>query len=378
MKHLMILTRGFFESPAGVNSTKPAFMSEAFSADVIYMVYDRQYKKYDLGGFWLLGCYIPKIIRISRLVSSIYYSLQVFAKSIYRHWFVKRYSAIVSINPISSGVLGWLISRFLRVVFVVEVNGNYASAYVWHEGKENLAATLKHRVALALVPFVLNRADAVKLLYPDQLHPYGRNIDLKREPFVFHEFTQVSTFQLSGHDEGYVLFIGAPWYIKGVDLLIDAFAKVARRFPDAKLKIVGWFPGDDERILKNLAQGISQIEICKPVFYAEAQRLIDRCSFFVLPSRTEGMGRVLLEAMAHKKALIGSNVDGIPHYVKDGFNGMLFNSGNSDMLAEKIIYLYENSDKRRELAENGFRYVRECLSEEKYVRHYADMLSGLM
>ena len=54
-----------------------------------------------------------------------------------------------------------------------------------------------------------------------------------------------------------------------------------------------------------------------------------RCRVFVLPSRTEAMGRVLIEAMAMGKTCIASAVDGIPHYVRDEDTGLLFRSGDA-------------------------------------------------
>ena len=77
------------------------------------------------------------------------------------------------------------------------------------------------------------------------------------------------------------------------------------------------------------------------------------CSLFVLPSRTEAMGRVLLEAMACKKPIIASNVGGIPEIIKDGYNGLLFESENVDDLAEKIRLVLSNKKYPTMLRNNG-------------------------
>ena len=101
------------------------------------------------------------------------------------------------------------------------------------------------------------------------------------------------------------------------------------------------------------------------------------CSLFVLPSRTEAMGRVLIEAMACKKPIVASNVDGIPTIVKNDFNGLLFESENVDDLAEKIDRLLGNKDLAKKLAENGYIYAQTQLSEQKYVENFRDMVKNL-
>jgi glycosyltransferase involved in cell wall biosynthesis len=115
-----------------------------------------------------------------------------------------------------------------------------------------------------------------------------------------------------------------------------------------------------------------------PVWYDDVIQLIQDCSIFVLPSRTEAMGRVLLEAMAAKKPIIASNVDGIPTYIKHGYNGLLFESENVDDLAIKIKDVLNNSEYATTLAENAYAYVNLELSEEKYVEAYRDFVERVV
>ena len=90
------------------------------------------------------------------------------------------------------------------------------------------------------------------------------------------------------------------------------------------------------------------------------------------------MGRVLLEAMAAKKPIIASNVDGIPTYIKHGYNGLLFESENVDDLAIKIKDVLNNSEYATTLAENAYAYVNLELSEEKYVEAYRDFVERVV
>jgi len=76
------------------------------------------------------------------------------------------------------------------------------------------------------------------------------------------------------------------------------------------------------------------------MFYDDLQKEFLACRCFVLPSREEGMGRVLLEAMASAKPVIGANVGGIPALIEDGKNGYLFESEDVDELAKKLDLIF--------------------------------------
>jgi glycosyltransferase involved in cell wall biosynthesis len=174
----------------------------------------------------------------------------------------------------------------------------------------------------------------------------------------------------------YVLFLGSPWDLKGVDVLIDAYRRISGRFPQFRLRIVGWFPEPGLTHLRELAGGDPAIQIEKAVHYEEAMRLVANSYAVVLPSRSEAMGRVLLEGMAYGKPVIASRVDGIPTYVKEGVNGLLFESENSAELAERLAGVLADPAAAARLGRQAHEYVRAHLSEEKYLEYYHGMLSG--
>ena len=118
----------------------------------------------------------------------------------------------------------------------------------------------------------------------------------------------------------------------------------------------------DLTITKALQKATRNIEFHKPVFYDKVVKLMAGCSLFILPSRTEAMGRVLLEAMACEKPIIASNVGGIPEVIKNGYNGLLFKSENVDDLADKIRLVLSNKKFALMLGNNAFYMLRKnCL-----------------
>jgi glycosyltransferase involved in cell wall biosynthesis len=92
---------------------------------------------------------------------------------------------------------------------------------------------------------------------------------------------------------------------------------------------------------------------------AQVAELLHGCEVFVLPSRSEPFGIVLLEAMACKKPIIATTVGGIPEIIEDGKTGILVEPDNPDALAKALIALLRNPALRRTIARNGYVTVRE-------------------
>jgi len=118
-------------------------------------------------------------------------------------------------------------------------------------------------------------------------------------------------------------------------------------------------------------------ELKKPVFYDEMQEILQGCILLALPSRSEAMGRVLIEAMACGKAIVGSRVGGIPNVVQDGMTGLLVEPGNVEDLARKLRLLLEDKDLRGRMGKAGYERARTVLSGQNYARSFCAMLAGL-
>jgi len=141
--------------------------------------------------------------------------------------------------------------------------------------------------------------------------------------------------------------------VKGFDILIKAFANIAAKYQNIKLYIIGGGP-EEEKLKKN----IRNLNLRKRVFLLgerdDVNKLLNGTDIFVLPSREESRALVLLEAATNKKAIIASNVGGIPEFIKHRKNGLLFQSLNHNDLAKKIEILIKNQKLRTGLAEQAF------------------------
>jgi glycosyltransferase involved in cell wall biosynthesis len=266
------------------------------------------------------------------------------------------YDLFITYDPLKTGLLGSILCRLFNARLVTEVNGDYTDDTIYMDIKNPLKRWFKKFSMVTVEKHVLKRADAIKLLYDGQVDFFK---PFPREPYIarFQNFVDANRFKNLG-EEKVVLFAGYPFWIKGVDVLIEAFKIISPKYPEWQLKILGHYP--DQRFLDGYIQGHPQIAHHPAVDPDDMPEHIGRCGLFVLASRTEAMGRVLLESMAAGKPRIGSRVGGIPSVIEDGVDGLLFEKASPLDLAHKLDLLMGSPEERQKLGNNArARYERE-------------------
>lgn len=130
-----------------------------------------------------------------------------------------------------------------------------------------------------------------------------------------------------------LLFVGRFDRIKGIDLLIKAFAKIQKVEKNVRLNLVGY--GYEEKKLKELSANLginNKIEFYSKKKHIELIQFYKRADIFILPSYSEGQSITLLEACAAKLPIIATDVGDNKLLVKNNYNGFLINK-----LSEKDI-----------------------------------------
>jgi glycosyltransferase involved in cell wall biosynthesis len=173
---------------------------------------------------------------------------------------------------------------------------------------------------------------------------------------------------------------------KGTEFLIRAIPAVLEKFPDAKLLIVGAGPERDVLVRQVRELGLeNRVIFLGFISKTDLIAYYHSADVFVLPSinragKTEGLGVVLLEAMASGCPVIGSNVGGIPDIIVDGENGFLVPEQDPAALAEKIIQILSNDDLTDQFRKSGYetvqtRFTWEIISK-KFSEVYCTVLEG--
>lgn len=155
---------------------------------------------------------------------------------------------------------------------------------------------------------------------------------------------------------------------KGYDILLKAYKEVADHFSDLKLEIIG--TGYLESDLKNLSKKLGITNSVRFLGSMPNESVVERMnnwSVFILTSRWEGFGIVLIEAMALEKPVVATKVDAIPEVVEDGVTGYLCESENHHEIAQAIITLLKDKEKAREMGKLGRKRVERYFTIEKMV-----------
>lgn len=375
-RKLLLLAKGYVDRTSIPIQERLNYLSERFYGNYIFIDYKRDDDEITSIGNFKLHSHLyhpqPALLKHVRfLCRSLFVGLYLSIKN-------RDYDVIISPNPLTTGVIAILIGKVTSTKVVIEVNGNFDSAFTKNSNEFRFFDYIKHKFSEILIPFTLKYADRVKLVYRNQLLPLNlKNIDnIKTSSFV--NFVPISHFATSEKkDNKYILLLGYPWFLKGVDILINAFNKISPKYPEYRLKVVGWCP-EGKKVFEAMKEGNDKIELCDSVYYDGVIKYMTECSLYVLASRTDSSPRVLREAMASKKPIIASNIDGVPDLIIDKYNGLLFEKENIDDLAEKIDMILSDKDLASTLAENGLKHVQSEFSEDRYVNNYFKMVNDLL
>jgi glycosyltransferase involved in cell wall biosynthesis len=174
-----------------------------------------------------------------------------------------------------------------------------------------------------------------------------------------------------------VLGVGRFSEEKGFDILVNAWAKVISKEPNARLILVG--EGQDMQALKDIAQqhGISRAIS----FEGNRDNVLDyliKANVYVLPSRNEGMSNSLLEAMSMGRACIASDIPANWSVITPEVDGLMFKKNNPDELADRIVELLQNPKLVEKLGANARDTIISRFSIEVIAKKYVQLYSQLV
>lgn len=263
-----------------------------------------------------------------------------------------------------------LVGRALarsRAAVVLDVHGDWRAPTRLYGSP---ARRLLDPLSDALVRTALRRADAVRtvsaytsgLVRAEGVEPaaeFPAYMDL--EPFTARPIGPLPTRPRA-------LFVGVLERNKAVDVLEEAWRVVARQVPDAVLQVVGQgtLAPRVSRLADERPAGIQWTPVLTA---AEVSHALDASTMLVLPSRTEGLGRVLVEAACRGRAVVASRVGGIPDVVADGETGILVPPGDAQALADALVRVLTDRAFAERLGAEAHRRVAPWLATpEEYAR----------
>ncbi len=170
---------------------------------------------------------------------------------------------------------------------------------------------------------------------------------------------------------------------KGHDDLLRAAPQVLQRVPNARFVIVGDCPpGQTGGITDDLKHLAKELHLTGAVVFTgwrdDIPAMMQMADVVALPSHSEGLGRVLLEAMAFGKPTVGTRVGGIPNVIVNGETGLLVSPKDPPALAEALLQLLCDSSKAQQMGQAGRRRVEEVFEMRCLARRWEAFYEGLL
>jgi glycosyltransferase involved in cell wall biosynthesis len=342
----------------------------------------RRFEKFVFAGAcWvLLPSKLPRLLRYGlHFLYSFFYTLNGALRGTYR--------AIIAQSPYEAlapalALLPWkLLRSHTKPRLIVEVHSDWGEGAILYHHYSRFS-WLEKPLRKLVGSVSLSQADACRVI-----SEYCRGLvpDDKKPVFVFPTFTDLDSFsdpspkavQEAAQAVGgpYFIFVGMLIYLKGIHHLIRAFEEAALRHPTARLVIAG--QGREKEKLKALARELNlqqQIIFAGHLEQTVLAAYIRASRALILPSLTEGLGRVAIEAQFLGKPVIASRVGGIPEIVTDGETGLLVEPGDESSLAEAMARLLDDARLAERMGAAGRIAVRAKFSYQDYYRAYHDMV----
>ncbi|HUF99350.1 MAG TPA: glycosyltransferase [Ilumatobacter sp.] len=235
---------------------------------------------------------------------------------------------------------------FRRPRVLVELHGDWVTApRLYGSGARRFVAPLTDRVCV----WTLRRADRVRVV-SEVLAARAREVGYTGGIDRYVTFSDFGVFMdrptVAPPHEPKVIFVGVLERYKAVDVLLDAWKEVTDRVPEARLVIVG--DGSLRHALRERveAEGLgSSVEFRDPMPREELCSAIDEAVCLVLPSRSEGLPRIVLEAMARGRPVIAAAVGGMAELIDHGVSGYLVAPEDVLGLADDIVRLIDDYER---------------------------------
>jgi N-acetyl-alpha-D-glucosaminyl L-malate synthase BshA len=305
---------------------------------------------------------------------------------------VRRYDidVIHAHHTIPTGFVGVIIAKIMRRPIVITAHLMDITTHGADVGPlENIKDFESNFIFRRLIIFTLNSSNKIIAVSADLANKIelmgidNKKISILRNAVDVNKFKPLKNTELRNNfniseEDILILFIGHLEAFKGIYELIDAFCKVKGKINNLKLMIIG--EGHEEQKVK---EKVSELELDNFIIFTGKispeviQNFYQMADIFVLPSYTEGLPLVVIEAMACGLPVIVSNVGGIPEIVRDGENGFIIQPKERGKLAIKLEILANDPNLREKYGKKSIQIIDDEFNIENKIIRFTDLYNEL-
>jgi glycosyltransferase involved in cell wall biosynthesis len=277
---------------------------------------------------------------------------------------------IITYDPFRNGLLGRLLHGLLGWPLIVEINGAYGDPEIFADADGIFATRIKPRLFKLIGRYVLRHANGIRLLFNEQLAGFAR---LPPGAVVRQYFDCVPLERFPpAPPENFVLSVGYPFHLKGIDILLQAYERVHAEFPHWRLILIG------HDLARHIQPVPAYATVIRGIPNTELATWMRRCGILVLASRSEAMGRVLLEAAAAAKPRIAAAVGGTYTVLSDELDGLLFPKADVAALEGALRRLMSDAGLREKLGKAARTRTLAQFGGDNYVKHVTGLVHAVL
>ncbi|TLE02345.1 glycosyltransferase [Helicobacter bilis] len=162
---------------------------------------------------------------------------------------------------------------------------------------------------------------------------------------------------------------------KGFPRLIDAYSKIAHKFPSWQLEIIGQDQGQKALLEKQILDLQMKDYILLKPFTSDMESVYLNANIFVMSSHTESMPMVLIEAASYGLPIVAYDIGTIRDCFHD--NGILVKDNDEKAFCKALSTLMENEEKRIVMGKNGIKLAKDTFSKERILKQWLELFQSL-
>lgn len=287
---------------------------------------------------------------------------QIIIYNIKIYFYIKKNKIdIVYVNDLRAFLYSALATKLLR------------KKSVWYVRSE-ISDSILNRLGFWFCNHIITIARGVLKNIPKRtIQKYDNKIKNIYTGFDFSQFQiidkKVSKRSYDLSENRYVIgYLGSINERKGIDFLVDTFIELCKRRSDLELFIVGDVSHGFEEYWNSQIKKLEKANVRFKYngYKKEISKAYCAMDVFVLPSRSEGLPRVVIEAMAHQLPVIATDVGGTKEIIKSKSRGIVINKDDNIGLIQAIEVLLNNEDYRYDSGKAGKKYVESAFNAEKF------------
>ena len=307
-------------------------------------------------------------------------------------WITRKYNLELfhAHHTIPTGLVAIVVGKIMRLPVVVTAHLMDITTHGADVGPlDNIKDFESNFIFSRLIRFSLNSSSKIIAVSGDlankiELMGINKDVTILRNAVDISRFKPSKNIEMRqiykiDDNDILILFIGHLESFKGIFELMDAFKKIRINHDNCKLMIVG--EGHEEQKVKNV---VSKLDLDDYIIFTgkvspeTIQNFYQMADIFTLPSYTEGLPLVVVEAMACGLPVVVSTVGGIPELVKDGINGFLVPPKDRFSLTKKLEILVDNEELRQKFGLKALETVDDEFNIEKKVEKMIEIYKELI